>query len=128
MHLHILFCPAQSIAPDGSRLPTSSLPLTLNDEVQYRCAGFIQAEIERYAEELEEASPVADLDSENDDDSGDDHSENERHTKGGKTHVAKGKQPAKGTSQRRFNILVIGADFTYVYMNVQAIVRLLVHN
>ncbi|KAI0943593.1 hypothetical protein AcW1_002723 [Taiwanofungus camphoratus] len=120
MHLHILFCPAQSIAPDGSRLPTSSLPLTLNDEVQYRCAGFIQAEIERYAEELEEASPVADLDSENDDDSGDDHSENERHTKGGKTHVAKGKQPAKGTSQRDRPTSRSQLEKEYIFMGVMA--------
>ena len=29
----------------------------MNDEIQYRCAGFIQAEIERYAEELEAELP-----------------------------------------------------------------------
>ena len=35
-------------------LPTAALPLELDDEVQYRCAGFIQAAIEQYAEVLEE--------------------------------------------------------------------------
>lgn len=54
MNLHILFCPAQSIAPDGRELPTAVLALTLDDETQYRCAGFVQAEIERYAEQLDE--------------------------------------------------------------------------
>lgn len=53
MNLHILFCPSQSIAPDGSRLPTAALPLTMDDEVQYRCVGFIESEIERYAEQLD---------------------------------------------------------------------------
>ncbi|KAI8989117.1 hypothetical protein BD414DRAFT_486064 [Trametes punicea] len=53
--LHILFCPSETILPDGTRLPTAALPLSLDDEVQYRCAGFVQAEIERYAEEIAEA-------------------------------------------------------------------------
>lgn len=59
MNLHILFCPAQTIAADGGPLPTASLALTLDDEVQYRCAGFVQAEIERYAEELDVDSATA---------------------------------------------------------------------
>jgi cohesin complex subunit SA-1/2 len=36
-----------------------SLLLTMDDEAQHRCAGFLQAEIERYAEEMEDASDVA---------------------------------------------------------------------
>jgi len=35
-------------------LPTAALPLELDDEVQYRCAGFIQAAIEQYTEVIEE--------------------------------------------------------------------------
>ncbi|PCH37402.1 hypothetical protein WOLCODRAFT_84248 [Wolfiporia cocos MD-104 SS10] len=66
MNLHILFCPAQSVAPDGSRLPTASLPLTLDDDAQYRCAGFIQAEIERYIDELDISAPRRDRDSDDD--------------------------------------------------------------
>lgn len=31
----------------------ASVSLSLDDEVQYRCAGYIQAEIERYAESLD---------------------------------------------------------------------------
>jgi cohesin complex subunit SA-1/2 len=34
-------------------LPMASVSLCLDDEVQYRCAGYIQAEIERYAEALD---------------------------------------------------------------------------
>ena len=48
MNLHVLFCPTEAVGPDGSSFPTASLALNLDDEVQYRCAGFIQAEIERY--------------------------------------------------------------------------------
>lgn len=54
MNLHVLFCPTETVGPDGSSFPTASLALHLDDEVQYRCAGFIQAEIERYVEELGE--------------------------------------------------------------------------
>lgn len=55
MMLHVLFIPAIP-DPDGpSPSPLSSmLALTLDDEVQHRCAGFVQAEIERFAEELVE--------------------------------------------------------------------------
>ena len=66
MNLHILFCPAQAIAADGSPLPTASLSLTLPDEVQYRCAGYLQAEIERYAEEIDAAAPAPDVENQED--------------------------------------------------------------
>jgi cohesin complex subunit SA-1/2 len=57
MTLHILFCAEQTTTRDGRVLPTAALPLELDDEVQYRCAGFIQAAIEQYAELLEEGHP-----------------------------------------------------------------------
>ncbi|EPQ32336.1 uncharacterized protein PFL1_00532 [Pseudozyma flocculosa PF-1] len=41
--------PETSAPPGGPRLPPA-LRLTCGDEIQYRCAGFIQAEIERYIE------------------------------------------------------------------------------
>jgi cohesin complex subunit SA-1/2 len=49
MNMHILFHPT----PDA---PSSlaHLALELADEVQSRCADFVRAEVERYAEELEE--------------------------------------------------------------------------
>ncbi|KAI0052365.1 hypothetical protein FA95DRAFT_1675331 [Auriscalpium vulgare] len=50
MNLHILFCPPS--AEDADEAPSALLSLTLDDEVQYRCAGFVQAEIDRYADEF----------------------------------------------------------------------------
>lgn len=38
-----------------TQLPLAPFSLTLDDELQYRCAGFIQAEIERYAEFIDES-------------------------------------------------------------------------
>lgn len=93
MNLHILFCPAQTVAPDGSDLPTAALALTLDDEAQYRCAGFVQAEIERYAEELDEnKSEDGDSDEQ---DSEREQSEEERGAKAARSKKSKGKQRAK---------------------------------
>lgn len=61
LDLHVLFASTNAFDPDGNPIPIASLALTLDDEVQYRCAGYIQAEIERYAEFL------GDDDDENDD-------------------------------------------------------------
>ena len=93
MNLHILFCPAQSTAPDGSALPTAALALTLDDEQQYRCAGFIQAEIERYSEELEDLS-IPDED-ESEANESDEPAEDEGPSKPKKNNKKKAKQPAK---------------------------------
>ncbi|KAH7883079.1 hypothetical protein F5I97DRAFT_1979019 [Phlebopus sp. FC_14] len=68
MNLHILFYPMSATAPDGQSLATEASALQLNDEVQYRCAGFIQATIEQYAELLEEGSAVRVEEHEGDDD------------------------------------------------------------
>ncbi|KAJ6612818.1 hypothetical protein B0H10DRAFT_2051218 [Mycena sp. CBHHK59/15] len=58
--------------------PAEKMSITLDDEIQYRCAGYVQAEIERYAETLvepeEEEQEEAD-DEEKDNDSGDDSSD-----------------------------------------------------
>jgi cohesin complex subunit SA-1/2 len=53
LNIHNLFHPA---GPDatGSRLALGSMALSMEDEVQHRCAGYIQAEIERYAEDIED--------------------------------------------------------------------------
>ncbi|KXN89772.1 Cohesin subunit psc3 [Leucoagaricus sp. SymC.cos] len=56
LDLHILFAPTQ-LVPDlefGSVEEVDPMSLKLDDETQYRCAGYIQAEIERFAELLEE--------------------------------------------------------------------------
>ncbi|KAF8513560.1 hypothetical protein BU17DRAFT_95252 [Hysterangium stoloniferum] len=47
INLHILFC-------HGEDTPPSALPLSMDDETQYRCAGFVQAEVEQFVDELEE--------------------------------------------------------------------------
>ncbi|KAI6145125.1 hypothetical protein BKA82DRAFT_4170216 [Pisolithus tinctorius] len=70
MNLYILFCPTLAAAEDGQRPPTEVLALQLDDEVQYRCAGFIQATIEQYAELLEDERPAEEL-TEKDDSSDD---------------------------------------------------------
>ncbi|KAH9077661.1 hypothetical protein EDB83DRAFT_2548692 [Lactarius deliciosus] len=50
LNLHILFCPPQDSRAEDS--PRSSLSLTLDEEVQIRCAAFVQAEIEFFTEEV----------------------------------------------------------------------------
>lgn len=93
--LHILFCATETTAPDGSRLPTAALPLSLDDEVQYRCASFVQAEIESYAEEIAEETPEEHESSE--DDNEDEEPEPEEQPKG-KKRGPKGKAAAKAAS------------------------------
>jgi cohesin complex subunit SA-1/2 len=66
MDLHILFCPSTTTGPDGTKLDSAPTSLSLDDEVQYRCAGFIQAEIERFQEHLEEMYPSPDDSDESD--------------------------------------------------------------
>ena len=61
INLHILFCPSRTTTPDGGLLPTASLALTLDDEVQYRCAGFIQAEIEMFSEGIDDGQAEKDV-------------------------------------------------------------------
>ncbi|THH30478.1 hypothetical protein EUX98_g3693 [Antrodiella citrinella] len=84
MNLHILFCQSPGDAP----LPTSTIALSFTDEVQYRCAGFVQAEIERYAEELEELAPDAEDESDEEEsdlsDSGDEDAPKRKKRKKGK--------------------------------------------
>jgi hypothetical protein len=50
----------------------------MDDEVQYRCAGYIQAEIERYADEIDDGAAVAEGEKQDGDShSSDDENENE---------------------------------------------------
>ncbi|KAF8624731.1 hypothetical protein AX17_007062 [Amanita inopinata Kibby_2008] len=49
LDLHVLFT-APQVDVDDEPMPIATVPLILDDETQYRCAGFIQAEIERYAD------------------------------------------------------------------------------
>ena len=100
MHIHILFCPAQSVGADGKALPTASLALSLDKEIQERCAGFVQSEIERYSEELEAETPRDD-DSDSDKSGSDTDQEDNAKTKKGKKGKGKEveKSPPPGKSQ-----------------------------
>jgi cohesin complex subunit SA-1/2 len=51
LNLHILFCPPRDSEAED---PPRTLLLTLDEEVQLRCAALVQAEIERFAEEVAE--------------------------------------------------------------------------
>ena len=90
MNLHILFAPPQADIHDASIPPTATLPLTLDEEVQYRCAGFIQAELERHAEDMEALSPPTSEDSDNASDN--EHSNDEEYRTKRK---GKGKKPER---------------------------------
>ncbi|KAI9513450.1 hypothetical protein F5148DRAFT_1273088 [Russula earlei] len=50
LNLHILFCPPQE--PEAEDSSRTLLSLTLDEEVQLRCAAFVQSEIESFAEEV----------------------------------------------------------------------------
>ncbi len=85
MDLHVLFSAAQTVAADGSQLSTATVALTMEDEAQYRCAGYVQAEIERYAEIVQEGDEEENKsDAGSDDDSGDENDAVKKAKKKGK--------------------------------------------
>lgn len=115
MNLHVLFAP-EVVDPSGpSPSPISAMrALTLDDEVQYRCAGFVQAEIERFAEELAENAQGDDQGQAADDDEDDEsqHSDSEedepapsKKKKG--TKAKKGKKGAKERELSEFSVVVL---------------------
>ncbi|KAH8097102.1 hypothetical protein BXZ70DRAFT_1009416 [Cristinia sonorae] len=112
MNLHILFCPPS----EEVTLPTSVLALSLDDEAQYRCAGFVQAEIERYADELEEPSPDAEDDSEPEESESDESGDEDR-PKRRKSKKSKGKKPALTTPDKSSSSHL---EREYAFMNVIA--------
>ena len=58
LNLHILFCPPRD--SETGDPPRTLLSLTLDEEVQLRCAALVQTEIERFAEEVAEHGEAAD--------------------------------------------------------------------
>ncbi|KAJ3790131.1 hypothetical protein GGU10DRAFT_383650 [Lentinula aff. detonsa] len=62
LDLHVLFLSAADDT-EGTR---PSLTLVMNDEVQWRCAGYVQAEVERYSDAVEKSRDDEDSDTEND--------------------------------------------------------------
>lgn len=82
MHIHVLFSAPQD----------PLLALKLDDEVQYRCAGYVEAEIERFAEEVEE---LTDVEEEEEEESGDEDTQTIKKRK--RAANGKAKAPADGT-------------------------------
>jgi cohesin complex subunit SA-1/2 len=92
LDLHVLFA-----APDPQSdivLPMASVSLTLDDEVQYRCVGYIQAEIERYAESLGSGAAKEGVEGEKDSDA-EESSDGEQADEAVKAKRAKGKKTLK---------------------------------
>ncbi|KAF9224974.1 hypothetical protein BS17DRAFT_779369 [Gyrodon lividus] len=96
MNLHILFCPSQATSPDGHALPTEPLALQLDEEVQHRCAGFIQASIEHFAELLEDGSVAHEEENESD---RDDSSEEDDPAPAAKVPKGKSKSTSKAKAK-----------------------------
>jgi cohesin complex subunit SA-1/2 len=85
LNLHILFCPPRD--SEAEDRPRALLSLTLDEEVQLRCAALVQADIERFAEEVAENGEADDR-SDDEGASGDDDA-----------------APKKGTRKRNKNAL-----------------------
>ncbi|KAG8957246.1 hypothetical protein FRC03_010340 [Tulasnella sp. 419] len=64
--LHTLFLPNTDEGEDAQVLPGQTLPLKLSDEMQHRYAGFVEAELETYADELADDEDGQDGDDESD--------------------------------------------------------------
>ncbi|KAI0058337.1 hypothetical protein BV25DRAFT_1283433 [Artomyces pyxidatus] len=111
MNLHILFCTPAEEDAEMSSSQQSLLALSLDDEVQYRCAGFVQAEIERYADELgDSVGAIASHDSGSSDEEGEEASKKRKIAKQGKTGKA-GRLGAPRTTRSQL-------EREYVFMGV----------
>ena len=80
----------------------------MSDELQYRCAGFVQAEIERYAEEREGERPDGE---DGNEESG---SESDGEATGGKD---KGK---KGRAKKADVVVERGSPFPFLLVHLRA--------
>lgn len=110
MNLHILFYPSQATSPHGEALPTEPLSLQLEEDVQQRCASFVQSTIEQYAELLEDGSRAQDEEPESEHD---DSSEEEE-----PMPTAKGKGKGKSNSKTRAKSSVEPGVFRSVSMGL----------
>lgn len=87
-----MFSSTNAFSPDGTPLPIAELALQLDDETQYRCAGYIQAEIERYAEFLDDEDDE-DKSQKSDDEGSDDDNDD--------APVANGDKPVKSRKSKK---------------------------
>ena len=96
MRLQIPFCHLASLSKDGAERPTAALRLPLEDEVQYRLAGYIESMVERCAEEQDERGK----DQEESEHSDADKSDREDDDDGDKTSKGKKKKAANDSNHR----------------------------
>ena len=101
LDLHVLFSARQTVSADGTPLPIVLLALSMDDEVQYRCAGYIQAEIERYAEFLDDEDADDARKSDADESSGDENEGNQI------TKEVKARKKAHREGLISFNLLIL---------------------
>ncbi|KAJ7481621.1 hypothetical protein FB451DRAFT_132924 [Mycena latifolia] len=110
--VHILFGPEQK------------MDVTLDDEVQFRCAGYVQAEIERYAETLIEPEGEDDEDEDEDEekenDSGDEGSD------AGDGGKKKGKGKARAPKKKKRAIREVDPNSAAQLLNEYSFIQLIV--
>lgn len=88
MSIYLVYCARHSTDKNGLPMPQADLQINLPEQVQYRFAGYIQAVIEQYAQELETS-----LDEEKDEGSGSDVDSNDEG--GERARKKKRRQPKK---------------------------------
>lgn len=87
----------------------------MSDEVQYRCAGFVQAEIDRYAEELEADRPLRDVNSDDDGDISSDNSDVEKDKDKDKANKA-----AAAKAKKKKDLADRGSEFCASYSSLSS--------
>lgn len=120
LDLHVLFAPTQPTVADAegeAGEEADPLSLVLDDETQYRCAGYIQAEIERFAELLEDDIAHAETPSKRGSDdeqaSGDDEDENNDRLKSKEKEKEKEKAGERKKSQKKEGIVMSSPHFPH---------------
>ncbi|KAI0299424.1 hypothetical protein B0F90DRAFT_1728578 [Multifurca ochricompacta] len=112
LNLHILFCPPQDTEAEDS---PRTLSLTLDEEVQLRCAAFVQAEIERFMEDVAVRSETVHR-SGDEDASGDDNATPKKGRKSKKT--TNGTKETGGTAPSGKQTTRAQLEQEYVFMGV----------
>jgi cohesin complex subunit SA-1/2 len=93
LNLHILFCPSKD-----SEAEDSPLSLTLDEEVQLRCAALVQAEVDRFVDEVVVHSDASDGSGDEGASGGDDTTAKKRKSKKANGARATGAPTSAGTS------------------------------
>ncbi len=115
LNLHILFCPPRDSESEDP--PRTLLSLTLDEEVQLRCAALVQAEIERFAEEVAEHNEAANR-SDDEGASGDDDAAPKKGTRKRNKKALNGTAAVSvGASIHSLSFLDVGSDYVTTQAN-----------